>query len=696
MITEEQYVLDTFRTNFDKLKDKRIILYGTGGYSKTILENMSDYNFIGVMDGYKTDGNFLGYDILDYNLVLEKKVEIIIIVARSSNTKVIYNRISDFCKKNNIIVMDIYGENLIERESIEYNDNEYFNKNEEELKHLIDINETISFDIFDTLVMRYTLISDDVFEIIGRRINNNDFIKFRKQSVKDINANIYEIYDEYRKITGISDKEKEELINLEIEIEKSLLVKRHKMVELFNYALSKGKKVYLISDMYFTKEILKDILDSLDIVGYTDIFISCEYRLLKTQGLFKKYKENIKSNSYLHIGDDFEADGKCAEINSIPSYLIKSAYEMLDISMYKTLLNNANSLSERILVGLFIERAFNNPFRLYNSKGRLRTESIKDRGYLFIAPLITTFMIWLINNLKKSDYDKILFAARDGFLASNLYSKTKKIIKDKLPEGIYFLTSRMAAGLAGSTTQEDLSYFASYSYLGNPDEMLRKRFFLEDKDILEYKEGEDFNEYVLKHKDKIIDISNKMKQNYLEYINSLGISSKDKLAFFDFVSSGTSHFNLNKLLEKTTKGFYFIHIVSTYKKKKELDISSLYKAGNMFEIKNYLFENYLFLEYIMSSCIPSLKYFNEKGEPIYLEESRSSEELKNIKTIQEAIEEYYNLYLEKFLIFDDISPDFSDILFSFMDKKYSDVFDEFSKDIVLENEFSNKDFLLKG
>lgn len=696
MVTEEQYVLDTFRNNFNKLKDKRIVLYGTGGYSKTILENMSDYNFIGVMDGYKTDGNFLGYDILDYNLAIEKNTEIIIIIARSSNTKVIYNRISEFCKNNNILVMDIYGEDLIKRESIGYYDNEYFSKNEEELKQLIDKNEAISFDIFDTLIMRYTLFPEDVFEIIGRKINNNNFIKIRKQSVKDINATIFEIYDEYQKITGISDSEKEKLIKLEIETEKSLLVKRYKMVELFNYALSKNKKVYLISDMYFTKDILKDILDSLGIVGYTDIFISCEYRLLKTQGLFKKYKENVKSNSYLHVGDNFEADGKCTEINNISSYLIKSAYEMLDISMYKTLLNNANSLSERIFVGLFIEKAFNNPFSLYNSKGRLRVESIYDRGYLFIAPLITTFMVWLINNFKNSDYDKILFAARDGFLASNLYNKTKEIIKDKLPEGIYFLTSRMAAGLAGSTEQEDLSYFASYTYQGKPDEMLKRRFFLEDKDVLEYKEGEDFNEYVLKHKDKIIDIANKMKQNYLTYINSLEISSKDKLAFFDFVSSGTSHFNLNKLLEKTTKGFYFIHIVSTYKKKKELDISSLYKAGNMFEIKNYLFENYLFLEYIMSSSFPSLKYFNEKGDPIYLEENRSSEELKNIKTIQDAIEEYYNLYLEKFLIFDELSPDFADILFSFMDKKYSDVFDEFSKEIILENEFSNKDFLLKG
>lgn len=695
MITEEQYVLEIFDKNFSKIKDKRIVLYGTGIYTDIVLKNTFGYNFIGIMDGYKTTGTFGGYDILDYESILKKKVEIIIILARSSNTRVIYNRISGFCKENDIIVMDVYGNDLIKNSCLITENNDYFNRNEQELKDLIDKHDVISFDIFDTLLMRYTLVPDDVFEIIGKRICNNNFIKIRKESVKDINANIYEIYNEYQKITGISDKEKNELITLEIEVEKSFLVTREKMVDIFSYACKKKKNVYLISDMYLPKEILKEILDKLGINGYKDIFVSCEYRCLKSQGLYKKYKESVKGKNYLHIGDNFEADGICAKANDILPYLIKSAYDMLEISTYKDVITIPSRLSERNLLGIFIERAFNNPFCLYNSRGRLKVENLYDRGYLFIAPLITTFMIWLVNKLCDSEYDKVLFAARDGFLISNLYEITKKVLKNKLPTGVYFLTSRMAAGLAGSTDEETLSYFASYRFEGRPDEMLRKRFFLKASDISEYKE-EDFDKYVLKHKDKIIDIANNMRKNYLKYIENLNISANEKLAFFDFVSSGTSQFNLNKLLNSNIKGFYFIHIISTYVKKRELDIVSLYTAGNTFEINNNLFENYLLLEYVMSSDKPSLKCFAENGEPIYLKENRNDEELKNINLVQKAIYDCYSLYLSKFLNVEEISVDFADMLFGFMDKKFTNTIDAFSKDIILENDFSNKNFLLKG
>ncbi len=696
MITEEQYVLELFQKSFRRFSDRRIVLYGTGVYTEVILNNVSDYNFVGIMDGYKTSGSFLGYDILDYDSVLDKKAEIIIIIARSSNTKVIYNRISDFCKANNIAVMDIYGNNLIENENVFVENNEYFSRNEDELKRLIDENDAISFDIFDTLIMRYTLYPEDVLEIISRRIGGNDFVKNRKESDRQVNANIYEIYDEYKRITGISDSKKQKLINLEIEVEKSFLTAREKMVEILNYAVGNGKTVYLISDMYLPKDILGKILEKLGIKGYRDIFVSCDYKCQKASGLYRVYKNAVKGKKYLHIGDNYEADGVCAELNGISTYIIKNAYDMLDISIYRKINTIKNSLSERILLGIFIAKAFNNPFCLYSSSGRLKINSVYDRGYLFIAPLITSFMIWLINNVKNSAFDTILFSARDSFLVFNLYDKTREILDIKMPKGLYFLTSRMASGITCSTDEEDLRYFATYSYQGKPSEMLKKRFFLNDEDILEYNDNENVVEYVLRHKEKIKEVANSLRENYLKYIEKLGVKKNDNLAFIDFVSSGTSHYNLDKILGKANMGFYFIHIISTYEKKSKLNVKSLYEAGNMFEIKNSLFENYLFLEYIMSSLKPSLCCFGNNGEPIYLDERRTDSELETVKIIQRGIEDYYDLYLTKFSGLDEISVDFADIFLSFMDKRYSDIVDELSKNIVLENEFSNKDFLLKN
>lgn len=694
MTAEEEYVLKTFNTNFSRIKEKRIALYGTGSYTEVILKNVFDYNFIGVMDGFKTDGTFCGYDILDCDGILAKDTEIIIIIARSNNTKIIYNRIADFCNENNIIAMNIYGEVLLKLQDSFIENNEYFKKNEDELKKLIDENEVISFDIFDTLIMRYTLLPDDVFELIERKKGIKDFAKIRRKSVKYSNADIYEIYDEYQKNMGITDEEKQKLINFEVETERTVLTPRHKMVEMFNYAISRGKPVYLISDMYLTKEILECVLKDLGIEGYKNVFVSCEYKMLKSQGLFGKYKEIVKAESYLHIGDNLEADGIYAGINGISFYPIKSAYEMMNISSYNEAINMVKSLSDRLLLGLFMAEAFNNPFELYNSKGKLKISSAYKRSYLFFAPLISCFMIWLINSVKNSELDGIFFGARDGYLISKLYEKTKDILGAELPRGIYFLISRFAGCIACATDEEDIEYFSSYAYIGNPNDMLKERFFISPKEIIDYGESENIKKYVLRYKDEIIKIAGKMRKNYLKYIDNIGFLNKKNIAFFDFVSSGTCQMCLNKLLNTESKGFYFIHIISDYWKKRVLDIRALYKAGNAFEINNCLFDNYLLLEYIMASFEPTLRHFDNEGKPVFIKDDRTEDEICIIKKVQEAIEQYYSMYLDKFLVFDDISVGLADMLFGFMDKKYSDICDEFPEKVMLKGEFSNKKLLL--
>ena len=54
MQDEEKYVVDSFLNIFSKYKEKRIALYGTGANTKIILNNVSGFNFVGLMDGYRS------------------------------------------------------------------------------------------------------------------------------------------------------------------------------------------------------------------------------------------------------------------------------------------------------------------------------------------------------------------------------------------------------------------------------------------------------------------------------------------------------------------------------------------------------------------------------------------------------------------------------------------------------------------
>jgi len=661
MLNEKDYVVNLFNDNFSKHKDKKIVLYGTGPNTKLIIENTVGFNFVGLMDGYKKSGSIYGLDILDYDEVIEKEAEIIIIVARTGSKNIIYNRISEFCKKNNILTLDIYGNDLSIVEEHFTEDNSYFDKNEEELQIQIQSHEVISFDIFDTLMMRKVLYPDDVFEIMGNRINNKKFIALRREAMAKIsNANIYEIYDEYQKMTNISDNEKDRLIELEIEIEKSVLIPREKMVQILNYAIGLGKKVYLISDMYFSKEILADILNSLGVKGYSDIFVSCDYKKLKSQGLYKIYKDRVQAPSYLHIGDNKEADYIYPKEYEIDCYNINSAYEMLEISTYSKIIKETKTLSERNMLGLFIAYVFNNPFSLYNSKGRTKVITPYDKGYLFIAPIISAFMIWFINQVK--EYDRVIFSARDGYLFSKLYEITQKYIK--LPKADYLLTSRVAAVSAGIFNEEDIKYISNYSFGGTPEELLTKRFFLDKEEIEEYK-GEELEEYVLYHKDKILKRSKELRDNYLMYLNQFDFNGK--VAFFDFVASGTCQFYLEKIIGIKFDGLYFMRLL---KDNKELKINSFLENSTEYNKGNYLYDNYIYLEYVIVSLLPSFSHFNNLGEPVYFDEVRTNFNIEYIKEVQKSVIEYYISFLE--LVNNNINFNFLNILFSFMKSQFTD------------------------
>ena len=72
------------------------VFYGTGKAAQYILEAFPGYPVIGLLDGYKVEGEVYGKPVLSLDMLSGQDVSILLL-ARKASEKVIYQRISGFC-----------------------------------------------------------------------------------------------------------------------------------------------------------------------------------------------------------------------------------------------------------------------------------------------------------------------------------------------------------------------------------------------------------------------------------------------------------------------------------------------------------------------------------------------------------------------------------------------------------------------
>ena len=688
--------LNTFKENFEKHKNKRIVIYGLSYGTKLIVENFPDFNICGLMDGYRTDGSIYEKKILSYQEVIALQIDMIIIVARPNITELIRNRIAAFCKKNSIVLFSADGKKL----NIKMNklDNEYFSISRELLQNKIDTYDIISFDVFDTLLMRKTLQPKDIFSLVEVRAMKEKNIQcaFEKNRIlaeqnllASFIPNYLQIYNELQFITGISDDEKEYLMDLELRIESQMLIPRKEMVRVFDYAKSRNKKIYLISDMYLSSNWIGNQLKKAGIIGYDELMISNEYSTSKGQNLFNVFIHKVKDKKILHIGDSEAFDIMAAQRNGIDNFRILSAYDMLQISVYKEVLYEIVDLTGRLQVGYFISRIFNSPFALFESDGKGRVKTGRDIGYIYMAHIITDFLLWLANKIKDKKSARVLFSARDGYLIDKLYGiLRKKESLIKLPEGLYFLTSRILCISASLFNEDDILWSMNNTFSGSPEELLKKRYFLTEGEI-EYFDPNKYSsisQYILAHKKAILSKSAEIREKYMEYISGLGLNGDDDLIFFDFVSTGTCQLCLSRLLNADLKGYYFYRFNTMDIAKQKLLIEAPYTSEGI------LAANSLLLECILTSFVPTVKGFDSSGKPVYLEERRTEEELCYIKEVQDGIVEYFEDFI-KYRDVDDLdAKDISlgEIFLKFITPQYSTIINNIFRTYIIDDEFHNE------
>lgn len=599
---------------------RKLIIYGTGINANVFIEkHKANCNIICCVDKYKLTGSCNGIPIKTWEDIEPGMADCLVIAASPKHVREIYYRVLYDCDRNNLEIYDWRGTDLRRAYGYEYvlpSLNEAFTSHyKERLLHQIDIHDPISFDLFDTLIMRRVMEPHDVYDHVDRLLPDDCRLKGRFKGIRrdcelETDSVVYGykcIYERISETTGISKEEAEKISALEMQCEKDVLVCREGMKEIYDHAINSGKKVYIISDMYFGRDFISSVLESLGIVGYEDILVSCDYKKTKRSGLFEKYKALVQVDSYLHIGDNYEADVEAAERCGIDGFIIPSGLEMLRASNLRRILYCAKGDFNRRIIGELIASVFNDPFALCGTNGDVWVTSIGSIGNS-VAPIVYLYLTKMMDEASNADYDKILLGARDGYIFNRII---KEILTSKVAEKyLYMYISRSLAfklGMGDSNVDEDYRKYLDVD---------GRRKIEEDKDYIGGIEKTPYR---------------KTKEAYEQYLNDHGVSYSGKYLFCDLISGGTVQHSLNALFDSGLVGFYLKRTFGY------MDRVLNYTA--IFEREEFMQDQLLVdrLETLICSPEPSVKDIDAQGEFLFEEETRSKEELLLLQKIQKEI-----------------------------------------------------------
>ncbi len=199
------------------------------------------------------------------------------------------------------------------------------------LEAAIDRKQAVSFDVFDTLLLREVHRPKDIFYLLEpcaeSRFGVRDFYKKRVEAERRARTfapggecNFDEIYAALAQEIGPCAADLQER---ERRLEACFSVANPVMKRAFGYARERGKTVLIISDMYLPAAVIRTLLQN---AGYPDcpLYVSNEYRCNKQSGALFQYVQkelDLTAKTWLHVGDNPVGDCEAPRALGIDAYL---------------------------------------------------------------------------------------------------------------------------------------------------------------------------------------------------------------------------------------------------------------------------------------------------------------------------------------------------------------------------------------
>lgn len=407
------------------------------------------------------------------------------------------------------------------------------------LNHLLNY-DVISFDIFDTTIIRICDSPRDVFKIVAKKakvlgIDNFETIRIKAQELAEkehgVSTNLIKIYEKVKVLTGLNNEQIDVLQHFEIQTEAVSCIPNATTISLIKDLNDKGKKVVFTSDMYLDSNMIKEIFKTNGIhIVYDALFVSCEIGQSKSNGkLFEYIKNYYAGMRIVHVGDYWRSD----------------IYNALKIGGIKTVYYPLAGKGKG-KYQLFIQNSI----------------SAKD-GYIFkwayreFAPVLWNFCEWIYSKANEKKISELLFLTREGAFIQQLFDIYYQ--GDSIQSHTFYASRRSLLCASSDINWEWITQTfgnASVCFLFDAFHIDKKMRFLMpiDEKVCEWKDinmiRSDMEEY------------SKLQRSFLiEYIDNM-VGKTNKIGLIDVGWKGSSQYFLEKIFTKEKKavdisGFYF-------------------------------------------------------------------------------------------------------------------------------------------
>lgn len=493
-----------------------------------------------------------------------------------------------------------------------------FSINEDHLRNI----EVVSFDVFDTLLCRPVIKPSDLFKLIEFNENASGYFKARVQAESHARkiANNEEItFDSIYECINPSFKR---FKKIELDYEFRFLKPITEIQDIYNFILSNGKKIVVISDMYLSGNIIRELLSLNGYSRIDKVYCSSDFGVTKHTGnLFNIVLNDLKLTSpskLLHVGDNQKSDFDRPRDLGISTARFSCRAERVDsfnpqLSSFLSG-NDKKNLDGSLLSGLLCNAAFNSKYNSLSYWEKL--------GFNYTGPIAAGFCKFIEQKADANNIDLVIFVARDGFILEKFFNK----FSDK--KSLYIYAPRYTNLIC--RLDYDTGDFEQTSelitYYKNADIKIKE--LLGDRNLMS---AGDNAAFIQANIEAFQAAADRELANYRNYLKHLIPEDVNHIAVVDTI---TKNFSAQKLIEKALNkkvlGIYWTlnddaiydapqYNVETYVNYYQ-SISSINGSRTL---------NWPFVEFLLSSPEPSIKTISSDGKPFYqkvdlYEEKRSN------------------------------------------------------------------------
>lgn len=263
---------------------------------------------------------------------------------------------------------------------------------------------TVSFDLFDTLLVRPFLRPEDLFTVVEQELARPGWARARQEAERAARTqapngetNLDEIYRELDRLGHVDHRSQARAAELAWESRTRLVPE---IVAKVAAARAAGARILFISDMYLPRAVIEPLLH--DVLQPGDVlYLSHEERCGKGSGLWKRLVE-LYPKPWTHFGDNPWADGICPAICGIQTVPVTAYHpnsRELDL--------DRDNPGRPIVAGMSrLARALRPP----------GMDAAWLDGANVVGPVVYRFTRWVLENTKARQVPAVYFLSRDGEL----------------------------------------------------------------------------------------------------------------------------------------------------------------------------------------------------------------------------------------------------------------------------------------